>query len=131
MSANNNGTLQGRIVRDPEQKGGGVVTLFTLAVDGWDSNTKAKSADFFRCVAFGKTGETIFQYAKKGREVTIQTHLKVRQWEDPTSGQKREEVSIVVDDVRLGHDPNRSPGPRTSDPLPFGDDPNQDPFSLI
>lgn len=146
MRANNSGTLTGRVARDPEQKGtGNAVTLFTLAVDGWNGVKKEKETDWIRCTAFGQRGDTIFNYAKQGRWITVAYHLKLRSWEDPTTGQKRSELSVVVDDVILGPMPQgrgdsderprqqQQPrfDPRDEDPfgsLPFGDDP--DPFSL-
>ncbi len=139
MKANNNGTLTGRAANDPEVKGGGSVTLITIAVDGWNGKLAQKETDFFRLTAFGKTGEFIQKYVQKGRWITVATHLKVRKWEDPTSGQMRSEVSIIVDDITPGPNPNNQnrqpsaagydPGMTLDDPLPFGDG-EVDPFSL-
>lgn len=137
MKANNSGTLIGRLARDPEQRGGGMVTTFTLAVDGWNGKTKEKETDFIRCTAFGKLGDTIFNYAKKGKLLGVAIHLKPRSWEDPTSGEKRTELSVIVEDVFLGPDPGVSGPPRQQrrndgppdDWAPAG--PDEDPFSLI
>lgn len=135
MKANNMGTIRGRLARDPEQKGGGAVTTFTVAVDGWNGKTKEKETDFIRVVAFGKLGETVFNYCQKGKDVTIGYHLKPRSWEDPTSGQKRTELSVIADDIVLGADSSRAAGaparrPAQDDEWGGFDDPQDEDLSL-
>ena len=140
MKVNNSGTLIGRLARDPEQRGGGAVTTFTLAVDGWNGKTKEKETDFIRCTAFGKLGDTIFNYSKKGKLLGVATRLKPRSWEDPTSGEKRSELSVIVEDVFLGPDPSGAPRPQQRNSAPpddWGDgpfdptDPDEDPLGLV
>lgn len=131
-SANNFGSLTGRLARDPEAKGGGAVVTTTIAVDGYDSRTKSKVTKFIRIVSFGKTGERLLQYGRKGTYLTLLTHLDPREWEDPNTGQKRSDLSVVVDDFALGPRPQNQPAQNPGnydpssmsldDPLPFGDE---------
>jgi single-strand DNA-binding protein len=59
----NKALLVGRFARDPyEMRGGGV--SFTLACDD------RGETEFLDCVAFGKTGELIAKYKRKGDLVT-------------------------------------------------------------
>lgn len=66
----------GRFTADPETKftnDGKAVVNFTLAVPRMKNN----ESDFIRCVAFGKTGETIAEYCKKGNRFCVQGQLKI------------------------------------------------------
>lgn len=75
----NNVILMGRLVRDPdvrytqgqEQM---AIARFTLAVDRRRKREGEQSADFISCVAFGKIGEFINKYVKKGTKVVIDGH---------------------------------------------------------
>lgn len=67
----NNLTLIGRLTRDPEMKSGPSgkeYCMFSLAVNRAFEKDKA---DFFNCIAFGKTAEVITQYCKKGKEIGL------------------------------------------------------------
>ena len=68
--------LAGRVVRDPEQHNSAV--SFTIALD---RNGKDAGADFPRVVAFGKTGEIVSKYFKKGRLVEIQGSIMTGSYE--------------------------------------------------
>lgn len=64
--------LIGRFVRDPDikySKDKMCVAKFTLAVDRIGKN---KGADFISCTAFGKTGEFVEKYVKKGTKVAVE-----------------------------------------------------------
>ena len=57
--------LTGRLTRDPEvnySNGGTTVARFTLAVNRRFTQENGPTADFIRCVAFGKTAEFIEKY---------------------------------------------------------------------
>jgi single-strand DNA-binding protein len=47
--------------------------------------------------AFGKTAETIGQYLKKGRPILIEGRLRLDQWEDKQSGQKKSKLGVVME----------------------------------
>ena len=92
--------IKGRLTRDPEMKTGasGVeFCKFTVAVDKKLSKDKMKdkSADFFDCTAFGKTGAASHAFIKKGREILVEGRM-----ESSTSdkdGQKRTFWGVVVE----------------------------------
>ena len=69
--------LIGRLTRDPDVRYGGqsqsAVARFTLAVDRRfaRNNGEEASADFINCVAFGKTGEFVEKYFKKGMAIGL------------------------------------------------------------
>ena len=91
--------LMGRLVRDPELKytpQGTPVASFTLAVDRDFKNAHGeKETDFIYCLAWRKTGETIAQYLRKGRRMTVEGRLQVRSYET-NDGQKRTVSEVIV-----------------------------------
>lgn len=69
-------TLKGRLVRDPEQRvstSGTTLASFSIAVD---RAFKKDEADFFNCVAFGKTAEFITNYFAKGKEILLKGEMQ-------------------------------------------------------
>lgn len=67
----NNINLLGRLTKDPELKKSSSDLLFcnfSLAVN---KIGKKDEADFFNCVAFGKTAELIEKYCKKGNQLAV------------------------------------------------------------
>jgi len=98
----NKAIILGKLTRDPEtrstQSGASVVSF------GVAHNARYKSASgepkedvlFIDCTAFGKTGETIAQYMRKGSEILIEGRLKLDQWEDK-EGQRRSKIGLIVD----------------------------------
>ena len=93
--------LVGRTTRVPEVKmtsGMTKVVNFTLAVDNGYGETQ--KTDFFNCVAFGKTAETIATYVKKGDLILVEGRLEIDKWVDK-SGINREKPKIYVSSFRF------------------------------
>lgn len=87
----------GRLTRDPETRatqGGTAVATFSLAVD---RRKKDDGADFIRCVAFGKTAETIARYVRKGHMFGVTGRLSTRSYENK-QGQKVFVTEVIVSD---------------------------------
>ena len=57
------------------------VSRYTLAVDRGIKNGDAK-ADFIRCVAFGKSGEFVEKYLRKGMKVAIIGRIQTGSYKD-------------------------------------------------
>ena len=99
--------ITGNLTRDPESRttpNGANVCSFSVAVNRVyrDSNGEQKEdVSFIDCSAWGKLGEMIAQYAKKGSGVLVSGRLDQRSWEDKTTGQKRSRVEIVVEDFNF------------------------------
>ena len=99
--------ITGNLTRDPELRttpNGASVCSFSVAVNRVyrDSNGEQKEdVSFIDCSAWGKLGEMISQYAKKGSGVLVSGRLDQRSWEDKTSGQKRSRVEIVAEDFNF------------------------------
>ncbi|MBP5633477.1 single-stranded DNA-binding protein [Candidatus Saccharibacteria bacterium] len=96
----------GNITRDPELRttpSGTQVCGFSVAVNRNykdNSGEQKENVSFFDCSAWGKSGEIIAQYAKKGSGILVSGRLEQRSWEDK-EGQKRSRVEIVVEDFNF------------------------------
>ena len=99
--------IAGNITRDPDLRttpNGSSVCSFSVAVNrvySDSSGAQKEDVSFIDCSAWGKLGEMIGQYAKKGTGVLVSGRLSQRSWEDKTSGQKRSRVEIVVEDFNF------------------------------
>lgn len=108
--------ITGNLTRDPELRttpNGASVCSFSVAVNRVyrDSNgTQKEDVSFIDCSAWGKLGEMIGQYAKKGSGVLVSGRLSQRSWEDK-DGNKRSRVEIVVEDFNF----TTNAGDRNSD----------------
>ncbi len=95
--------LMGNLTRDPELRttpGGQSVCSFSLAINrSWqDQSGQAQEAvDYFDVTAWGKLGELVNQYLRKGRKALVQGRLTQRSWEK--DGQKHNKVEVVASDV--------------------------------
>ncbi len=106
--------ITGNLTRDPELRttpNGASVCSFSVAVNRVfkdSSGNQQESVSFIDCSAWGKLGEMIGQYAKKGSGVLVSGRLDQRSWEDKNSGQKRSRVEIVVEDFNFTGPANSS-----------------------
>ncbi|MBQ3445523.1 single-stranded DNA-binding protein [Candidatus Saccharibacteria bacterium] len=99
--------ITGNLTRDPELRsttGGTSVCSFSVAVNrvyrGADGENK-EEVSFIDCSAWGKLGEMIAQYGKKGSGVLVSGRLSQRSWEDKNGGGKRSRTEIVVEDFNF------------------------------
>jgi single-strand DNA-binding protein len=96
----------GRITRDPEMKAfnsGVSVCNFSVATNRiWKNQDgqKQEEVEYHKCTAFGKVGEVIGKFTKKGSIVYLEGRLSTKSWEDKTSGE-RYATEIVVEKVEL------------------------------
>lgn len=96
----NNITLVGRTGRDPELKyfeSGNNVAEFSLAVDRRNKN---KDTDWFNCKAWGKVGEIIGQYVKKGDSLCVSGKVIFEKWTDK-EGKNQTKAVVEVSGITL------------------------------
>lgn len=111
--------ITGNLTRDPELRttpNGASVCSFSVAVNRVyrDSNGEQKEdVSFIDCSAWGKLGEMISQYAKKGSGVLVSGRLSQRTWTDKENN-KRSRVEIVVEDFNFTGAPSERSGERSS-----------------
>src|SRR3954470_15354758 len=107
----------GRLTRDPEVRttpSGKNVCSFSVATGfSWtdQSGQKKEQTEFHNVVAWGKLGDIIGQYMKKGRQIYIEGRLQTSSWDDKTSGQKRYKTEIIAENmIMLGGKPEEGSG---------------------
>ncbi|MFZ1258021.1 MAG: single-stranded DNA-binding protein [Candidatus Saccharimonas sp.] len=98
--------LMGNLTRDVELRttpSGQTVANFSLAVSrswkGQDGQTQEQTS-FINCVAWGKAGEIIAQYVKKGDPLLVSGRLDQRSYDDK-DGNKRQAVEVNVEDFNF------------------------------
>lgn len=93
----NNIQLLGRLTKDVELyvQTETPMAKFSIAVDKRFKKDGEPTANFFNCVAFGKTAENISKFFKKGNMIAINGSVEQRAWEDAT-GVKRYNFDIHV-----------------------------------
>ena len=98
--------LIGRLTRDPETRatgGGSSVVSFGLATNRTynrrDSGEKVEETTFVDIEAWGRTGETIARYMKKGRQIFVEGRMKFDTWE--RDGQRRSKLSVVCENFQF------------------------------
>lgn len=76
--------LCGRLTKNPDLRAtstGMSVCSFTVAVDRPRNKEGVKEADFIRCKAFGKQGESIAYYKGKGDMIAVDGRLQTGSYE--------------------------------------------------
>ncbi len=99
----NSTVIVGRAGQDAEIKyfeSGKIRTTFSLAVNRWDSKTKAEVTDWFNIDVWDKQAEFAGEYIKKGRLVAVDGRIQTNKWKD-ASGEERERFLVVANNVRL------------------------------
>lgn len=117
MSLNKIMTI-GRLVRDPEVRdiGGNTCLNFTIASDSRNKGEDGKPiANFYNCSAWGKMGQTIGKYMKKGGKIAIVGDLGIRQYKD-NNGNDRTAVTITVSDFEFLSSGSQSDNAQTAQP---------------
>lgn len=98
----------GRLVRDPELSYGGDNAIstakFTLAVDRRfvkKDDPNAQTADFIRCVCFGKMAENCEKYWHKGMKAVVTGRIQTGKYVNK-DGQTVYTTDIAVEDLEFG-----------------------------
>lgn len=118
--------LMGRLTRDPEVRystsGDGQLAIarYTLAVDRRFRRDGEQTADFIRCVAFGRSGEFAEKYFHQGTKVVITGRIQTGSYTN-RDGQKVYTTDVVVEDQEFAEskataDTNGSYTPTRSNP---------------
>lgn len=95
-------TLIGNLVSEPDQKSFGdskAMTLIRIATNRVFKDSSGKKNDeveFHKVVGFGRTGEIMKQFLKKGSKVFLEGRLRTTNWTDKEQI-KRYNTEIVAD----------------------------------
>lgn len=103
MASYNKVILIGNLTRDPElrytAKGMAIAKLGLAVGRKWrnEAGEMQEETTFVDVDAFGRQAETIGQYLKKGRPIMIEGRLRLDQWDDKATGQKRSKLGVVLE----------------------------------
>ena len=108
MASYNRVIVMGNLTRDPEVRyipSGSAVCDIGVAVNRtWydkQANQKKEEVTFVDVTLWGRTAEIAGEYLSKGRGVHIEGYLKMDEWQDKTSGQKRTKLKVVADNMTM------------------------------
>ena len=106
----NNVVLMGRLTKDPEVRYSQnekqtAVARFTLAVDRRFKRDGEPEADFIGCVAFGKTGEFVEKYLKKGTKIVLQGRIATGRYQDK-DGKTVFTTDIIAENLEFAESKN-------------------------
>jgi single-strand DNA-binding protein len=117
MASFNKVILMGNLTRDPELRytpKGMAIAKIALAVNRrWTTETgeQREEVTYVDIDAFGKQAETLGQYMRKGGAILIEGRLKLDQWDDKQTGQKRQRLGVVCENFRfVGSAPRNEDG---------------------
>jgi single-strand DNA-binding protein len=117
--------LIGNLTRDPELRRtprGTAVTQLGLAINrSWknDAGEKQEETTFVDVEFFGRTAEVAKEYLAKGRSVYVEGRLKLDQWDDKDTGQKRTKMRVIGETLQmLGGKPANTGGQTAPAPAP-------------
>lgn len=140
----NNVQLSGRLVRDPSlkfiAKSGKAVATITIAVDKKMSREKKEearaagkpTADYIRCIAWGKQAETIANHFSKGKGITITAGSIATGSYKTNEGETRYTTDVNISDFEfpLSSGGSTGGGSESNDDFNFGNY-NPDDFQVI
>lgn len=109
--------ITGKVVKDCvyREKNDNKFASFSIAVNRYKrdaSNNWVQNTDFFDCVAYGYTAETIRNKCGRGADVTISGTLRVDKWEK--DAQKYSKVVIVAETVHINKSVKQDTSPASS-----------------
>lgn len=99
----------GRLTKDAEiaytQGNNMAVARFTLAVDRRFKQEGQPTADFIRCIAFGKTAEFFERFGRKGTKFLIEGRIQTGSYTNK-DGQKVYTTDVVVENAEFAESKN-------------------------
>jgi len=107
MASYNKVILLGNLTRDPElrytPKGTAVARLGLAVNRSYKSETgeTKEEVTFLDVDAWGKQAELICQYLRKGNPLFVEGRLRLDQWDDKQSGQKRSALKVVMENFQF------------------------------
>lgn len=116
MPSLNKVLLMGNLTRDPELRvtpKGTPICQFSLAINRqfkMESGETREEVIYVDVEAWGKQGETIAKYMTKGRPLYVEGRLRLDQWEDKTTKEKRSRMKVVLEQFQFLGENRGAPG---------------------
>ena len=107
MASFNKVILVGNLTRVPElrytPKGTAIAKIGVAVNRVWtnEAGEKKEEVTFVDVDVFGRTAENVGQYMRKGRPILIEGRLRLDQWDDKQTGQKKSKLGVVAEIVQF------------------------------
>lgn len=107
MASVNKVMLMGNLTRDPEVKytpKGSAVADLGLAMNRHFSDNggeKREEVTFVDITLWGRVAEIAEKYCQKGDPLFVEGRLQLDQWEDKETGQSRQKLKVVGENIQL------------------------------
>ncbi len=107
MASFNKVILVGNLTRDVDlrftPKGTAIAKLGIAVNRVWrnEAGESKEEVTFVDVDAFGKQAETIANYLKKGSPLLVEGRLRLDQWDDKQTGQKRSRLGVVLESFQF------------------------------
>lgn len=98
--------MMGRLTKDPEVRytngeKATAIARFSIAVDRrYKRDNDGPDADFFNCTAFGKQGEFVEKYLKRGTKIVLSGRIQNDNYTN-RDGQKVTAVQIITEEIEF------------------------------
>jgi single-strand DNA-binding protein len=122
MASFNKVILVGNLTRDPElrytPKGTAIAKIGVAVNRVWtnEAGEKKEEVTFVDVDVFGRTAENVGQYMRKGRPILIEGRLRLDQWDDKQTGQKKSKLGVVAETVQFLGSPTGGGGEGSAPP---------------
>ena len=99
--------LIGNLTRDPELRvtpKGTAICTFSLAVNRKfrdEAGADREEVTYVDIEAWGKSGENVAKYCTKGRPLFVEGRLRLDQWEDKNTKEKRSRMKVVCENFQF------------------------------
>lgn len=106
--------LIGRLTRDPEVRYSNgekamAIARFTVTVDRRLKKEGEVNADFISCIAFGKTGEVVEKYFRKGQRIALNGRIQTGSYTN-NEGQKVYTTDVIAENIEFVESKNSTSG---------------------
>ena len=107
--------MMGNLTRDPEvrQAGGQQICTFGIAMSRTYQSARGETREdvcYVDVDAWGRTGEIVAQYARKGSPLFVEGRLRYDTWDDRETGKKRSRLTVTAESVQLLGGPRDNSG---------------------
>ena len=108
--------LAGNLTRDPELRytpKGMAIAKIGIAINRTWKNEAGETKEevtFVDVDAFGRQAEVIAQYFKRGKPILMEGRLRLDQWDDKQTGQKRTKLGVVLEGFQFMDSGNKGDG---------------------
>lgn len=139
MASFNKVILAGNLTRDPDLRmlpSGMAVAKIAIAINRRYTTKEGEQRDevtYIEIDSFGKQAETIAKYCTKGSGILVEGRLKLDQWDDKASGERRSRLGVVLETFTFigGRSGNAAPAEASNQAYDESSPPRRNPAPAV